>query len=103
MILSSLEKFKSMILGPGGPLHEVTVYSRQGCTCCEKAMAELHNAARKYKLHISLIDIDNDPKLVEAYGQEVPVIAIGGKVRFKGKINPILLERLLKQAGAAEE
>ncbi len=103
MIISTLEKFRSMILGPGGPLREVTVYSRPGCTCCDTAMAELQKATVKYKLQIKLVDIDNDPKLVEAYGHEVPVIAIDGKVRFKGKINPVLLDRLLKQPGAAQE
>ena len=103
MILSAIEKFKSMILGPGGPPRDVIVYSRQGCTCCNTAMAELQKAAMKYHLNITLVDIDDDSRLVEAYGLEVPVITIDGKVRFKGKINPVLLERLLKQPGASQD
>jgi predicted thioredoxin/glutaredoxin len=34
---------------------------------------------------------------VAEYGLHVPVIAIDGKVRFKGQVNPVLLERLLKK------
>jgi len=36
-----------------------------------------------------------DPALAERYGLTVPVVAVDGKVRFKGVVNPVLLERLL--------
>ena len=39
--------------------------------------------------------MDTDPDLVSAYGMTVPVVAVAGKVRFKGVVNPVLLERLL--------
>jgi glutaredoxin len=104
MILSTLGKIRSMMIGPAGPFREVIVYSRQGCSCCEKAMAELEKASSKYRLKIQLVDIDQDEKLLKLYHLEVPVIAIDGKVRFKGKINPVLLERILSHApDSAEE
>ena len=55
----------------------------------------LEGFRREHHLVIETIDIDQDPELVAAHGLTVPVVAIEGKVRFKGVVNPILLERLL--------
>ena len=44
----------------------------------------------------NLYEIDaSDPMLVEEIGPTVPVIAIDGKVRFRGEVNRVLFERLL--------
>lgn len=89
-----LEKF--MKRRSKAPTRIVTVYTRTGCGCCEKAMAVLKQAQSKHRLTIETIDIDTDPALVEAYGQYVPVVSIAGKVRFRGVVNPVLLERILR-------
>ncbi|MDB5352439.1 MAG: hypothetical protein JWN86_3686 [Planctomycetota bacterium] len=80
---------------PKAPSIPVTVYTRQECCCCHKALEMLAKYQRKYNLAIDTVDIDGDPELVAAYGLLVPVVAIHGKVRFKGVVNPVLLERLL--------
>ena len=41
------------------------------------------------------ISIDIDPELIAKYNTEVPVVAVNGKVRFRGVVNPALLDRLL--------
>jgi predicted thioredoxin/glutaredoxin len=73
----------------------VTVYTRRECCCCHTALDVLETFRRKYHLVIEPIDIDGDPELAAAHGLSVPVVAIDGKVRFKGVVNPILLKRLL--------
>ena len=80
---------------PKAPPRPVTVYTRKECCCCHKALDILNKHRRKHNLAIEEIDIDDDPALVEAHGLSVPVVAIDGKVRFRGVVNPILLERLL--------
>ncbi len=80
----------------------VTVYSREGCTCCDKAMAILEDYQARHHFQINIVDIDTDPALVDLYGLEVPVIAVDGKVRFKGKIKTVLLDRLIEAAPASE-
>lgn len=72
-----------------------TVYSRGQCACCEKAMTVLKGAQRRFGFAIEPIDIDQHPDLVAKYNTEVPVVALNGKVRFRGVVNPALLERLL--------
>jgi glutaredoxin len=74
---------------------KVTVYTRAQCCCCHKAIDVLKDAQRRFGFVIDEVDIDGDLGLVAKYDTEVPVITVGGKVRFRGVVNPALLERLL--------
>jgi glutaredoxin len=73
-----------------------TVYSRAQCGCCTKAMSLLEDAQARYGFAIDEIDIDRDPDLVAKHDTEVPVVAVNGKIRFRGVVNRELLERLLR-------
>jgi glutaredoxin len=73
----------------------VTVYTRAQCCCCHKALDVLREAQRRFGFSIQEVDIDGDPALVARYDTEVPVVSVNGKVRFRGVVNPALLERLL--------
>ncbi len=72
-----------------------TVYSRAQCCCCHKALDVLRDYQARTGFTIEEIDIDTDPELVAKYDTEVPVVAVNGRVRFRGVVNPALLERLL--------
>jgi glutaredoxin len=74
---------------------EVTVYTRAQCCCCHKALDLLKDYQRRHGFLIQTVDIDTDPELARLYNTEVPVVAVAGKVRFKGVVNPVLFERLL--------
>ncbi len=76
---------------------EVVVYTRQDCHLCDEAKALLVRYSHELPMIIE-VDIDPYPDLVEKHGQCVPVVEMDGKVRFKGRINPMLLERLLNGA-----
>lgn len=73
-----------------------TVYSRAQCGCCHKALDLLKAYQRQYRFKIRVADIDADPELTALYNTEVPVVEVNGKVRFRGLVNPTLLERLLE-------
>jgi glutaredoxin len=70
---------------------EVILYSRAGCHLCDDAKSILKRSG----LTFQMIDIDSDPDLVSAYGECVPVVVINGQERFRGRIDPVLLQRLL--------
>jgi glutaredoxin len=72
-----------------------TFYTRQGCGCCEKAMAVLCPRQEAHGFAINVVDIDGDPLLREKYGTTVPVLVVDGKERFRGKVDPALLDRFL--------
>ena len=77
----------------------VTVYSREECCCCRKAMDILEDYRGRFGFELEKVDVDSDPALAAEHGSEVPVVAIGGKVRFRGVVNPVLLDRLLEAEG----
>ncbi len=76
-------------------LHFV-VYTRQGCHLCEDAWDRLEEWQRRYGFTLETVDIDTDPELLSQYNEQVPVVAINGKVRFRGCVSAVLLKRLLE-------
>ena len=60
----------------------------------------LNDAAQRHGFAIEEVDIDGDPELVAQFDTTVPVVALNGKIRFRGVVNPALLDRL---AGCAAE
>jgi len=74
----------------------VVLYTRQDCHLCEDALALLERSG----LQPRLVDIDADPLLRERYNECVPVVEIDGRERFRGRVNEVLLRRLINsQAG----
>jgi hypothetical protein len=72
------------------------MYTRRGCHLCEVAWGRLEAARRRYGFRLTARDVDADPGLAAEHGQCVPVVTVNGKVRFRGGVNPALLERLLR-------
>lgn len=73
----------------------VVLYTRDGCHLCEDAKALLE----RYGLAVEEVDIDGDPALKSRYTECVPVVAIDGIERFRGRVNEVLLRRLLNSRG----
>lgn len=81
---------------PGVRFRDVTVYSRDGCHLCDTAVETLAAYSEYFETgDIHVVDIDTDPNLIEQFGLEIPVIAIDGKVRFKGRVDETLIRRLI--------
>jgi hypothetical protein len=67
--------------GAGEPV-PVRLYSRPGCHLCDVMKAELEE-----------VDIDRDDDLRRRFGHSIPVLEIGGRVAFKGRLTASELER----------
>ena len=67
------------------------LYTRAGCHLCEDAKAVLC----AHGLQPREVDIDEDAELRQRYSDCVPVVVIDGKERFRGRVDPRLLRRLL--------
>jgi glutaredoxin len=70
---------------------QITLYTRIGCHLCDDAVAVLE----RHHLPFESIDIDADPKLIAKYNECVPVVVIDGRERFRGRVDEVLLQRLL--------
>jgi glutaredoxin len=73
------------------PDRQVIVYTRSGCHLCEVAVDTL----RRHGLEPELVDIDAEAGLRERFDTCVPVVEIDGRERFRGRVNEVLLRRLL--------
>jgi glutaredoxin len=67
------------------------LYTRPGCHLCDIAADQLS----RYGIPFQRVNIDQDEDLKARYDQCVPVVVIDGKERFRGKIDGVLLRRLL--------
>jgi glutaredoxin len=79
-----------------------TLYTREGCHLCEVAHELLEQEKRQHGFQLEVVDIDTSAELTELYGEQVPVVCVNGKLRFRGRINPVLLRRLYENAPARE-
>ena len=73
----------------------VTVFTREQCCCCHNALDLLRSYQPRAGFGLEELDIDADPALRARFDTSVPVVAVDGKIRFKGVVNPTLFERLL--------
>jgi len=74
------------------PNIEVVLYTRKQCHLCDEALELL----KRYGIAPKLVDIDEHPDKLAAYNECVPVVEIDGRVHFRGKINEVLLRRILR-------
>ena len=71
------------------------LYTRAACPLCDEAWELLTRYQKQYGFALETKDVDESAELVCAYGNCVPVVAVNGKVRFRGHVNQVLLKRLL--------
>lgn len=74
------------------PDPRVVLYTRRDCCLCDSA----YHVLQQHGLVPELIDVDGDPQLLEQFGDCVPVVEIDGQIRFRGRVDPVLLRRLLR-------
>jgi glutaredoxin len=70
----------------------VILYTRKGCHLCDEA----YQILVRHEIIPHEVDIDADPVLRERFTDCVPVVEMDGKVRFRGRINAVLLRRLIR-------
>lgn len=89
------DKPRALKANQSRPRH-VVLYTRCGCHLCDEAKRLLEAYGGRHGLEVEEIDIDEFPDVRAEYDHCVPVVAVDGKVRFRGKVNELLLRRLLR-------
>jgi glutaredoxin len=64
-------------------MHDVVVYSRQGCHLCDVVKETLRKLQDKADYRWREVDIDADRELQQKYDDEAPVVLINGRKAFK--------------------
>ncbi len=76
-------------------MHEVIVYSREGCCLCDAVKDTLAAAQAEAEFTWRVVDIDTDPALRATYNDEVPVVFLDGRKAFKYRMEKRDFLRLL--------
>jgi len=72
-----------------------TMYTRMDCHLCADAWKLLTAHQKRRGFTLDKIDVDAAQDLVAQYGNCVPVVVVNGQVRFRGRVNEVLLRRIL--------
>lgn len=71
----------------------VIIFTRANCCLCHDAEELL----KRYGMAPVMVDIDRDPELQKRFTECVPVVQIDGVIRFRGRVNEVLLRRLVSR------
>ncbi len=81
---------------------EVTLYSRKDCHLCDIAQKDLNELQSTLPHNLTIVDVDNDVKLRNLYGFNVPVVLIG-PYKLSAPIEKKDLEISLKAVQQSQE
>jgi glutaredoxin len=76
----------------------VTLYTRVGCHLCDVARDVLEGVRRERPFDLTTIDVDSDAELAVRYGDQVPVVTIGGRKAFELRVDAEALRAHLDRA-----
>jgi len=72
---------------------ELVLYTKADCPLCDEMKAEIARARVRARLVLVEVDIERDPELQRRHGRSIPVLEIGGRPAFKGRLAARDLER----------
>ncbi|MEX0728394.1 MAG: glutaredoxin family protein [Planctomycetaceae bacterium] len=80
---------------PGLRFRRIELFTKDNCPLCEEAYVII-GEYRDYLPRPELRDITSNPVWQADYADKIPVVVCDGKVRFRGRINEVLLRRLIQ-------
>jgi hypothetical protein len=81
---------------------DVILYERPGCCLCAEMLEVVEAFRSEYLLNIVCVDISRDAALEASFGQEIPVLFIGGRKAFKYRVSGGALRRRLEREVARQ-
>ena len=76
---------------------EIEIYSRPGCHLCDDAKEVVERVQRRFPFSLRVVNIEMDPELEKAYGEQIPVVFINGNKAFKYHVDERELEQKVKR------
>ncbi len=76
-------------------MHKITIMSKPNCHLCEVALNLVQKVVGSHiPCLIEVIDITQDPDLLDKYFADVPVVLVDGTERFRHNVDPDKLAKL---------
>jgi glutaredoxin len=84
-----------------GDKARVVLYTKEGCSLCDKMKQEMRRADVKELYTLEEVDIEKDAGLFDKYRYEIPVLFINGAEAFRHRLTAEgFREYLTSNAGA---
>lgn len=83
------------------PPLQITLYKHARCPLCNELEMQLAHLQSEFQHVVEIVDTEQATELDAFFRENVPVLAISGKVRLWGRIAPGLLRRELHAAQKA--
>ncbi len=80
---------------------KVEIYSKKDCHLCDEAKAVLARVRARSPFELVELDIESDPKLLEQFKDDVPVVFVDGHKAFKHRVGENDFAQRLERARAA--
>lgn len=74
----------------------VTFYTRPGCHLCENALKVVSRVRERVPFTLEERNIETDDRLMLAYLERIPVVAIDGHERFELFVDEVTFELALR-------
>jgi thiol-disulfide isomerase/thioredoxin len=79
---------------------QVEFYMRKGSPACAEARAVLEGVRREIPFELIEVDIEQDPKLLRQFENDVPVVYVDGRKAFRRGVDQAVLTRKLERGRA---
>ncbi|WP_157721904.1 glutaredoxin family protein [Tumebacillus avium] len=76
---------------------QLTLFTKDGCTLCDKVKPILERVGRTYPLQVAEFDITTDERVYAKYWDKIPVLHVDGEEAFVSKIAEHWLRRYLEE------
>ena len=77
----------------------LTLYSRTYCHLCDDMIAGLHALRARFSFALDIVDVDADEALEARFGEDVPLLAHGGRELCRHRLDHALVSDYLAQIG----
>ena len=77
----------------------MTVYGRPGCHLCDDAVSVLERIRADAPFELRSVDIEQDPELLRAYLERIPVVALDGVELYDFEVDEADLRSRLARVG----
>lgn len=98
LIGATVHALRRVLLLGKAPHVEVILYGKANCPLCDEAERRVRRVAKRLPLRLRKVDITEDPDLLAAYREQIPVVRIAGEVLFAGKVSELRVERAVRSA-----
>jgi predicted DCC family thiol-disulfide oxidoreductase YuxK len=78
----------------------VELFTKEECSLCDKVREVILSARRVHPFEFVEVNIARDPRLLQRYGEEIPVVRIDGKDAFRYRLSE---RALIKKVVRAEK